>query len=160
MKALNSILFVCLGNICRSPTAEGVFKSFANKNNLTDLKIDSAGTSSYHEGEMPDPRAIRFAEMRGYDLNSLRARQVNGQDFEQFDLILAMDDSNYQNLIHLAQSSGHGEMIDKIKLLLDYSSQSKFREVPDPYYGGENGFNQVIDLIEDACQGIIDSHFA
>lgn len=152
-----SVLFVCLGNICRSPTAEGVFKSLA-KNALSgyQLRIDSAGTSAYHVGEHSDQRAIKYAARRNYDLSKILSRQVTEEDFANFDLIIAMDKDNHSNLIQLAQSSGYIEDINKIKLFLDFSNQIKYVNVPDPYYGGDQGFDLVIDLIEDASKGLIE----
>lgn len=155
-----ALLFVCLGNICRSPTAEGVFRQ-RSENRLPhlNLTIDSAGTSAYHLGEKPDPRTIRAAQKRGYDLTQLRARQVTAKDFDRFDLLIAMDSSNYQNLLDMARCTGNLAHIDKVKLFLDYSPSSDIRDikdVPDPYYGGIEGFDRVIDLIESSSNGLIE----
>jgi protein-tyrosine phosphatase len=147
------VLFVCMGNICRSPTAEGVFRFLVERQKLGDhYEIDSAGTIAYHEGEAPDKRAQAAAKKRGYDLSHIRARAVTCQDFEKFDHILVMDEDNLQSLELKAQQCGKAEHLAKVKLLLDYSTQSQYRNVPDPYYGGSEGFELVIDLIENACE--------
>lgn len=150
------ILFVCMGNICRSPTAEGVFRSFA-ESALSEqiLKIDSAGTIGYHAGENADLRAISAAARRNYDISNIISRKVEDEDFDVFDLILAMDKENYTDLLKQARSSGNSHHADKVKLLLEFSGQDVYQEVPDPYYGGTNGFDLVIDLIEDASQGLL-----
>lgn len=146
-----------MGNICRSPTAEGVFKSIANQRLAhVDLYIDSAGTIGYHAGEHADSRAIRAAKNRGYDLSKIISRQVRNEDFEEFDLVIAMDRDNYSNLRAQAAQAGKDHHLDKIKLFLDYSEQSEYEEVPDPYYGGAKGFDLVIDLIEDASNGLVE----
>lgn len=144
-----SVLFVCLGNICRSPTAEGVFTSKAKLQGL-DIEVDSAGTAGYHTGASPDPRSEQAAEKRGYDLSHLRSRKVEPSDFKEFDYIVAMDKSNLADL-HGACPS---EYQHKISLFLSYG-QSSHDEVPDPYYGGDKGFELVLDLIEDAADGLI-----
>jgi len=151
-----AVLFVCLGNICRSPTAEGVFRELVNQhwpdNNLF---IDSAGTTGYHAGEHADSRAISAARHRGYDLSKILSRQVRESDFEEFDLVIAMDQENHSNLVRLATQTGNDHHVEKVKLFLDYSKQEAYKEVPDPYYGGSKGFDLVIDLIEDASRGLI-----
>ncbi len=153
----NSVLFVCMGNICRSPTAEGVFRRmFENSNIERSVLIDSAGTIGYHAGEHADRRAIAAAKRRGYDLSEIISRQVESRDFEKFDLIVAMDAENFANLKAQAERSGHGKKVDKIKMFLEYSTQTEYDEVPDPYYGGNSGFDLVIDLIEDASEGLIE----
>ena len=147
------VLFVCLGNICRSPTAEAVFrKRLQDHPWLKDyVHVDSAGTGAWHVGDPPDPRSIAAGAARGFDLSSLRARQTRILDFDQFDYILAMDHSNLSHLKQLAPSTFRG----KIDLFLNYSS-SEVSEVPDPYYqAGDKGFYQVIDLIEEASEGLI-----
>ncbi|WP_460049427.1 low molecular weight protein-tyrosine-phosphatase [Sessilibacter sp. MAH2] len=157
VKSPLSVLFVCLGNICRSPTAEAVFRQIiVNRMNegslLRDMSIDSAGTGAWHIGSQPDSRAIAAGRTRGYDLSSLRARQVSNQDFSQFDFILAMDNDNLRNLRNLSSLNnfrGH------LGLFLDFSPSSE-TEVPDPYYGGSEGFDHVLDLIESASHGFID----
>jgi len=147
------VLFVCMGNICRSPTAQGVFDSFIERNNLKKKIIsDSAGTGAWHAGKSPDTRAKQAARNRGYKLDKYRARGVTDKDFEKFDLLLAMDKEN------LAYLNGKCpfEYADKVKLLLSFGSVSDDLEVPDPYYGGIGGFELVLDLVEDACQGLLD----
>jgi protein-tyrosine phosphatase len=146
------VLFVCMGNICRSPTAQGVFEKLVVENNLSDvLHVDSAGTHAYHIGELPDARASEAAERRGVDLSRQRARRVSVEDFEEFDYVLAMDQSNYQDLVGLCQP----EHSAKVRLLLEYAPGLPMREVPDPYYGGATGFERVLDLIEQASAGLL-----
>jgi len=144
-----AILFVCLGNICRSPTAEGVFTLKAKTLGL-DFKIDSAGTAGYHKGAAPDKRSQEVANARGYDLSRLKCRKVNEEDFTDFDLILGMDEANIRDLKRKCPEEYHF----KIKLFLDYA-QSEVDEVPDPYHGGKRGFELVLDLIEDASDGLL-----
>ena len=147
------VLFVCMGNICRSPTAEGVFREFVRRQAPElQLEIDSAGTHDYHVGEPPDPRTLRAAASRGLDLSSLRARQVDAGDFERFDLILAMDRLNYATLLDRSPRQFHA----RIRLLLEFAGNEGGREdVPDPYYGGAKGFEEVLDLLEDASAGLL-----
>ncbi len=148
----NAILFVCMGNICRSPTAEGVFRGKAQEAGLLDqLLIDSAGTHAYHVGEPPDLRSQEFARKRGYDLSPQRARQVNANDFEKFDLIIAMDKDNLRNLQKLCPT----QYQHKLKLMMSYATHSPSDVVPDPYYGGGRGFDTVLDYIEDASDGLL-----
>ncbi|MCX4186701.1 low molecular weight protein-tyrosine-phosphatase [Methylophaga sp. OBS4] len=148
------VLFVCMGNICRSPTAEGVFLKL-----LTDLgtrdrfHVDSASTHAYHVGEQPDARAQQTARKRGIDLSFIRARKFAISDFEEFDHILAMDSDNYDILVAACPSTHK----DKVKLFLDFAPQRTERDVPDPYYGGQNGFDHVFDLVEDASRGFYHS---
>jgi len=146
------ILFVCMGNICRSPTAEGVFRHIAavEAPELV-LEIDSAGTHAYHVGEPPDPRAQRAAERRGFSLADIRARRVAADDYSRYDLIVAMDKLN----VTLLEESSPDEYRDRIKLFLAYAPQLGRAEVPDPYYGGSNGFELVLDLVEDASRGLL-----
>lgn len=147
------VLFVCLGNICRSPTAEGVFRKLAQEEGLADwIHIDSAGTHAYHVSEPPDLRAREAASLRGVDLSAIRARRLERSDFETFDHILVMDESNYRNLIAVCPPKAS----HKIKFFLDYAPHLGTREVPDPYYGGEYGFERVLDMIEDAAQGLLE----
>jgi protein-tyrosine phosphatase len=147
------VLLVCMGNICRSPTAEGVLRLFIKNNNLSDnVEVDSAGTHGYHVGESPDGRTQRAAALRGYDLSQQRARKVARQDLDYFDLILAMDKTNLDNLQRLATP----DQQKKLKLFMDYAKNYDDDEVPDPYYGLGHGFDLVVDMVEDAAQGLID----
>ena len=142
-----------MGNICRSPTAEGVFRKILAERNLEDLfEVDSAGTGNWHEGLPPDTRAQQAALARRIDLSGLRARQVKARDFEAFDMILAMDNDNLTRL----RSSSPATLHHKITLLLDHNSKADRSEVPDPYYGGAHGFDLVLDLLEDACNDLLD----
>lgn len=148
------VLFICMGNICRSPTAEGVFSKLVSDNNLKHLfTIDSAGTHAYHTGEAPDLRAQRAAAGRDVHLHHLKARRVTMRDFEDFDFLLAMDEDNYDNLI----ASCPDEYKHKVQLFLSYAPQLSVRDVPDPYYGGLHGFERVLDLIEIASEGFLTS---
>ncbi|HLO63639.1 MAG TPA: low molecular weight protein-tyrosine-phosphatase [Azonexus sp.] len=147
------VLLVCMGNICRSPTAEGVLRYFIKINNLGDkVEVDSAGTHGYHVGEVPDSRTQRAASARGYNLSQLRARKVARQDLDYFDLILAMDKSNLDNLRRMATP----EQQQRIGLFMDYAKNFDDDEVPDPYYGLGHGFDLVLDMVEDASLGLID----
>ena len=151
------VLFVCMGNICRSPTAEGVFTKLVKEKGLEDFfVIDSAGTHAYHVGETPDLRSQRAARDRGIELASIRARKVVFGDFEEFDFLLAMDDSNYATLIDACPD--HYQY--KVRYFLDYAPHVKVREVPDPYYGGAYGFERVLDLVEEATIGFLDDWLA
>jgi protein-tyrosine phosphatase len=147
------ILFVCLGNICRSPTAEIVFRAIAARE-APDLsiEIDSAGTAAYHVGSPPDSRTRQAALRRGYDMSAHRARVVELQDFGRFDLILAMDRQNFDTLRQRAPSTVH----ERIRLFLEFAPEADATEVPDPYYGGPNGFEEVLDLVEAAARGLLD----
>jgi len=146
------VLFVCMGNICRSPTAEAVLRKYVQDAQLDSrIAIDSAGTGDWHAGKGPDQRACQAAAKRGYDLSALRARQVTADDFQRFDLILAMDHDNLKRLQALRPADSHGELdlfLRRYKLGTD--------AVPDPYYGGEDGFEQVLDLIERGAAGLLD----
>jgi protein-tyrosine phosphatase len=143
---------VCMGNICRSPTAEGVMRAAAKRAGMAErIEIDSAGTHDYHVGEAPDRRAARAAAKRGYDIAGLRGRQVKAEDFERFDLILAMD---RDNLAILTRSCPPNQR-HKLRLLLEYARTCSEDEVPDPYYGGDAGFERVLDLVEDAARGLV-----
>jgi protein-tyrosine phosphatase len=147
------ILMVCMGNICRSPTAEGVFRHYLKINSLGDkVEVDSAGTHGYHVGEAPDQRTQRAAMVRGYNLSQLRARKVAPQDIDYFDLILAMDKNNLDNLLRLAPPEAH----DRIRLFMDFARNFDDDEVPDPYYGLGHGFDLVLDMVEDASQGLVE----
>jgi protein-tyrosine phosphatase len=146
------ILFVCLGNICRSPTAEAVLRELAAREAPElSLEVDSAGTADYHAGQPPDPRTRAAAARRGYDLSSLRARTVESADFERFDLILAMDRDNLKALRRRAPSHAH----ERLRLFLEFSPDAAPEDVPDPYYGGPNGFEEVLDLVEAATRGLL-----
>jgi low molecular weight protein-tyrosine phosphatase len=146
------ILFVCMGNICRSPTAEGMFRQvLATRAPDLDIEIDSAGTHDYHVGEPPDRRAVEAAHRRGIDLSGLRARTVRGHDFTYYDLILAMDEQNVRELKRQAPQSVH----ERIRLVMDFAPAAMTRAVPDPYYGGAPGFEQVLDLLEEAAEGLV-----
>ena len=147
-----SVLFVCMGNICRSPTAQGVFERLLAEANLSDrVRTDSAGTHAYHVGESPDKRATEAAQRRGVDLTSQRARRVDPVDFEGFDYIVAMDRGNYDDLLALCQP----EHLSKLRLFLEFAPGLGLEEVPDPYYGGLTGFERVLDLIEEAADGLL-----
>ena len=147
------VLFVCMGNICRSPTAEAVFRKAATAA-LPDLliEIDSAGTHAYHVGEPPDPRARRAAEARGVNLSDLRARRIELEDFARFDLVLAMDELNQITMMEICPP----EYRSRVRLLLEFAPQLGRSDVPDPYYGGGNGFEYVLDLVEEAAAGLVD----
>ncbi|MBD3609276.1 MAG: low molecular weight phosphotyrosine protein phosphatase [Gammaproteobacteria bacterium] len=148
------VLFCCMGNICRSPTAHGVFEHLVNQHQLADMiEIDSAGTHAYHVGESPDRRSQSTANKRGYDLGYIRARKVEAEDFHAFDYVLAMDHENYRNLTQICPA----EMNNKLRMFLDFAQNFDEREVPDPYYGGANGFEHVLDLIEDASEGLLNN---
>jgi protein-tyrosine phosphatase len=146
------ILFVCLGNICRSPTAEAVLRALAAREAPElGIEVDSAGTAGYHVGEPPDPRTRHAAARRGYDLGRLRARVVEPADFERFDLILAMDRENLKVLRRRAPAHA----LERVRLFLEFAPDAGPEEVPDPYYGGQNGFEEVLDLVERATRGLI-----
>lgn len=146
------ILFVCLGNICRSPSAEGIFKKIITEQNLeNNFEIDSAGLLSVHQGNLPDSRMRQHAAQRGYDLQH-RSRPVVAEDFELFDLIIGMDESNIAGLEKIAKTD---KQKAKIHRMADYLQELKADYIPDPYYGGDKGFQKVIDLLEDACDGLL-----
>ncbi|MCK6427254.1 MAG: low molecular weight phosphotyrosine protein phosphatase [Burkholderiaceae bacterium] len=147
------VLMVCMGNICRSPTAEAVLRHRVSRLGLqAQVEIDSAGTHAWHTRNPPDERSIAHAARRGYDLSALRARRIEAADFERFDLLLAMD---ADNLAHL-QAEAPAEAQQRLRLLLSFAPQLGLREVPDPYYGGPAGFERVLDLIEVACDGLVE----
>jgi protein-tyrosine phosphatase len=151
------ILFVCMGNICRSPTAEGVFRRLVRERAPSvDIEVDSAGTHDYHVGNPPDPRAVAAAARRGIDLTGLRARTVAETDFERFDLIVAMDRLNRETLFDRSPE----EYRDRIRLLMEFSASSEIVDVPDPYYGGAVGFERVLDLVEEAAAGLLEEVMA
>lgn len=153
MPAIQSILFVCWGNICRSPSAENMMRHLLDQAGLSNIRCDSAGTISAHQGNPPDPRMTAAGRRRGLPMTG-QARGVALSDFSDFDLILAMDHSNYQDLSHMAPSE---EARGKIRLFCDYCQLSDTNEVPDPYYGGPQGFEDVLDLLEDGCSGILEA---
>lgn len=147
------VLFVCMGNICRSPTAEGVFRKLVVEEGLHEtVEIDSAGTHDYHVGEPPDRRAQEAARRRGIDLSSLRGRQAIREDFVRFDYVLAMDRENYQNLLEICPEGQE----HKLQLFLEFAPHRPEREVPDPYFGGTSGFDRVLDMVEEAARGLLE----
>lgn len=146
------VLFVCLGNICRSPTAEAVMRAKLQERRLDNwFEVASAGTGNWHAGESPDARAVLAAKSRGYVMGEIRARQIEEADFKHYDLILAMDRSNIASMRRICPSG----CLSKIGLLLDYAQETQIDEVPDPYYGGDEGFDLVLDLLEEACKNLI-----
>ncbi len=145
-----SVLFVCMGNICRSPTAEGVFRKLVfDAGRDAEFEVDSAGTIGYHQGERADPRMRAAATGRGYELAS-RARRIELLDFDRFDLIVTMDEDNYRDVEALNPGSRA-----RVVRMIDYCEKHEVPEVPDPYYGGESGFHQVIDILEDSCGNLL-----
>ena len=148
---MKKVLFVCLGNICRSPTAEGIFRTLVEREGLEkQIEIDSAGTGAHHQGESADPRMIHHAGQRGYQLTSV-ARGLVPNDLQEFDYILTMDQQNYRNTKNLATP----DQVDKIMPITQFCKKFDHTEVPDPYYGGPDGFELVIDLLEDACTHLL-----
>ncbi|MCB1724149.1 MAG: low molecular weight phosphotyrosine protein phosphatase [Gammaproteobacteria bacterium] len=153
MKEKVKVLFVCMGNICRSPTAHGVFRAMVRTAGLEDrIQIDSAGTHAYHVGSAPDRRAAATAAARGIDLSDLVARRVEEVDFEAFDYVLAMDQENFLSLSDICPR----QHLDKIQLFMDFAPEMRTREVPDPYYGGPSGFDRVFDLVDAASRALLD----
>lgn len=149
-KEIESILFVCMGNICRSPTAEAVFRHKAKQQSMT-LFIDSAGTTGAHAKQKPDARAQKAGVARGYSFDNIKARKVTVADFEKFDLVLAMDKHNVSELLTICPP----HLTDKIVLFLEFADNFEENEVPDPYYGGAGGFKLVLDMVEDASDGLL-----
>lgn len=145
---MQKILMVCLGNICRSPLAEGILRDKTNKLDIP-VFIDSAGTSDYHIGQHPDKRTIANAKKNGIDLSKLKGRQFTVSDFDEFDIIFVMDNSNYTNVINLARNEND---IKKVELILNRVKPNSNMPVPDPYFGGEEGFQTVFDLLDNACE--------
>ncbi len=146
------VLMVCMGNICRSPLAHGFFQHLVESEGLAEvIQVDSAGTHAYHVGEQPDPRSQQTAMSHGIDLSSQRARKVSAADFAEFDYVLAMDHDNLASLEAICPSQ-HRE---RLRLFLDYAPQRQESEVPDPYYGGQSGFERVFDMVEDASRGLL-----
>lgn len=148
------VLMVCLGNICRSPLAEGILKHKLDQRNI-EAFVDSAGTGGYHIGSLPDQRSIDIAEKYGINISDQRARKIRSVDFEEFDLIFAMDTYNYQDLRAMAKEAELG----KIKMILNESNQRKNMSVPDPYYGGQDGFENVFQMLDLACENIVNNYF-
>jgi len=147
-----SVLFVCMGNICRSPTAEVVFRRQVEQSGLAEqILIDSAGTHDYHIGDAPDARTQRAAKLRGYDMSQLRGRQVEAEDFHRFDFVLAMDEANLDILKRLRPRDAQSHL----GLFLEFAERQTEREVPDPYFGGADGFERVLDMVEDAAAGLL-----
>lgn len=148
-----NVLFVCMGNICRSPTAQGVFESLLAESGLAEyVQVDSAGTHAYHVGEQPDARASKAAARRGIDLSRQRARRVEAADFERFDYLLAMDSSNLEDLLAICPDQHR----TKVRLFLEFAGPDARSDVPDPYYGGPQGFERVLDLVEEGALGLIE----
>lgn len=146
------VLFVCMGNICRSPTAHGVFQRMVEQTGLSrHVEVDSAGTHAYHIGNPPDPRAQSAALRRGIDLSLQRARRVEASDFKRFDYLLAMDEENLKSL----RAACPPQYVHKLSLFMEYAPELRMHEVPDPYYGGASGFEQVLDLVEAASEGLL-----
>jgi protein-tyrosine phosphatase len=149
---MTRVLFVCMGNICRSPTAEAVVRELARREAAElALELDSAGTHGYHVGDPPDERAIEAARRRGIDMSRLRARKVEPADFERFDLVLAMDEGVYGRLSGIAPRA----RADRLRLFLEFAPELGRRDVPDPYYGGAAGFEEVLDLVEAGARGLL-----
>ena len=147
------VLFVCLGNICRSPTAEGVFRHLLSQEAAgLEIEVDSAGTGTWHLGQPPDKRARAAAQRRGIDLSYIRARAISTEDFERFDWILAMDEDNYGDLWAMCPP----DYRQRIRLFMEFAPDAGARSVPDPYYGGPNGFERVLDLVEEAARGLLE----
>jgi protein-tyrosine phosphatase len=143
---------VCLGNICRSPLAEGILRHKLNEAGITHVEVDSAGTSGHHSGENPDARSVRNAKMNGVDISTLVSRKFTAADFEKFDRIFVMDQSNYRDVLLLSRDENHHSKVD---LLLNISAPEKNKAVPDPWYGGEEGFQKVFDLVNEACEILV-----
>jgi low molecular weight protein-tyrosine phosphatase len=152
--ARHRLLFVCLGNICRSPMAEGVFRRIAEEEGVLDLfDIDSAGLGHWHIGQAPDSRAQKAARGRGIDISGQSARQVKHGDFARYDLLLAMDEDNFQELVQLAPADAR----HKVRRFLDFAPKARTKNVPDPFFGGPEGFDHALDLIEQAARGLLAS---
>jgi protein-tyrosine phosphatase len=149
---MTRVLFVCLGNICRSPTAEAVLRELARREAAElDLEVDSAGTHGYHTGSPPDERSVAAARRRGIDMSGLRARVVEKADFERYDLVLAMDEAVFGRLERIAPRARR----ERLRLFLDFAPQLGRRDVPDPYYVGATGFEEVLDLVEEGARGLL-----
>jgi protein-tyrosine phosphatase len=147
------VLFVCMGNICRSPTAHGVFESLVQRSGLAHrIEVDSAGTHAYHVGEPPDARSQQVAKGRGVDLSGQRARRVQPDDFRHFDYLVAMDRDNYRELQRICPAG----LENKLRLFMEFAPESGVQEVPDPYYGGSGGFERVFRMVEEAADGLLE----
>lgn len=149
------VLMVCLGNICRSPMAEGILRSLALEKNL-DIVVDSCGTSAWHINEQPDSRAQKTMKDKGIDISSLRGRQFSTEDFDTFDIIFTMDDSNHNDILALATSE---EQKKKVRMLLNETFPNENMPVPDPYFGGDQGFEEVFNLLNNACTKFLDTTY-
>ena len=147
------ILMVCLGNICRSPLAEGILRKKLNEAGLKHITVDSAGTSGHHAGENPDPRSIRNAKKNGVDISGIVSRKFSVEDFDRFDRIYVMDHSNYNNVLSLARNKADEQ---KVELLLNVLHPGKNKAVPDPWYGGDEGFQEVFELVDKACDALVE----
>lgn len=145
------VLFVCLGNICRSPLGHGILEHLVRQRGLAGFEVDSCGTGPWHEGEPPNRHSQAVAKAHGIDISRQRARQVRAADFDHFDWILAMDRSNQADLLHMAPAGAR----DRVRLLLEFGADPQLRDVPDPYYGGPEGFRHVFELIHGACEGFL-----
>lgn len=149
--SFKSVLFVCSGNICRSPTAEGLMRHYSQEAGLSDILIESAGTHGLHQGDPPDDRAVRTSLSHGIDIRKQRARKFQAEDFDRFDLIFGMDNGHVQHLRSMALTDEH---VNKIHLFLDYTDQES-GDVPDPYYGADDGFEQVYNIIENGIKSLV-----
>ncbi len=147
------VLMVCLGNICRSPMAQGILESKLQEAGLSDVVVDSAGTSDYHIGDPPDRRAVQKSKEKGIDISYYRGRQFGREDFDEFDRIFAMDFSNYENILRLVRDKTDHQ---KVEMILNLTNEGSNMSVPDPYYGGEEGFENVYQLLDAACDVLID----
>lgn len=158
---MKKLLFICLGNICRSPAAEGIMRHKVEEHYLwDDVMVDSAGIGAWHVGEHPDRRMQKHAQQRGYDLSQLRARQFRSDDFDRFDYIIVMDEENYHDVLqrmpHTDNEAQRRAYDKKVLRMKDYFTEHRGRtSVPDPYYGGAEGFELALDLIEDGCEGLL-----
>ena len=149
-KKIKSVLFICTGNICRSPTAEGIFRKRVEELGL-DVVVDSAGTHGYHVGDAPDPRSIKAAAKRGYDISKLRGRKLSSEDFARFDFVVALDDEH----MRLMRRNCPPELQHKLHDMMRFAAKAGHLEVPDPYYGPAEGFELVLDLLEEAIEGLL-----
>lgn len=154
---MKKILFVCLGNICRSAMAQGILEAELSSRGITGAFVDSAGTGDWHTGNQPDSRAISTVQTRGIDISGQRARQLKLADFKNFDMIIAMDRDNYTDIMALAARVSNPKAArEKVSMCLDYATNNKSSDVPDPYYGAQGGFGEVLALLEDSCSGLAD----